>query len=259
MKLPFLPTGSCLLIGTAALLAVSSGSAQAASVSSLRPSDLREYNSQPARVKKAIESALSLTRRNLRYSFGSNNPRTGGLDCSGTMQAIFQPQGISVPRQANQQYSWVQKSGRLRQLSGVYSVQDRRLAGIKPGDLLFWEGTYNVGNRYPRTSHVMMFLGHRKKDGKPVMIGASNGRAYDGRSRYGVSVFDFSVPSKSSRAKFVGYGSVPGIRVGGGSSSTFRIAKRVSTSSSKTKLTASTDANRKRGGIFSRIFRKRRS
>ena len=168
------------------LLALTSSWSLAASVSSLNPSDLREYAYQPPRVKKAIASGLSLTKRNLRYSFGSNNPRSGGLDCSGTMQAIFGAQGLSVPRQANMQYSWVQKAGNLKRVSGVHSVKDRRLSGIKPGDLLFWEGTYNVGNRYPRTSHVMMFLGHRKSDGKPVMIGASNGRGYDGRSRYGV-------------------------------------------------------------------------
>jgi hypothetical protein len=49
------------------------------------------------------------------------------------------------------------------------------------------------------------------------MVGASDGRTYDGKQRFGVSVFDFKLPPppNSSDAKlspvFVGYGRIPGL------------------------------------------------
>jgi len=50
-----------------------------------------------------------------------------------------------------------------------------------------------------------------------VMVGSSDGRTYDGKQRWGVSVFDFKMPPppKSGDAKispvFVGYGRIPGL------------------------------------------------
>ena len=185
-------------------------SATAARVSSISTSNLKEFGSQPAHVKNALQSAVSLTRRNLSYRFGSNNASNGGLDCSGTTQTVLRNQGIQSPRTAAAQYLWVKNAGNLRSTRGMTSESDRRLAGLKPGDLLFWEGTYNTG-RYPRTSHVMIYLGRDKSTGKRVMMGASSGRRYQGQSRSGVSVFDFSLPRSGSRAKFVGYGTPPGL------------------------------------------------
>jgi hypothetical protein len=49
------------------------------------------------------------------------------------------------------------------------------------------------------------------------MVGASDGRTYQGESRYGVSVFDFKmpVPAKTNEGRltptFVGYGHIPGL------------------------------------------------
>jgi hypothetical protein len=49
------------------------------------------------------------------------------------------------------------------------------------------------------------------------MAGASDGRTYEGKQRFGVSVFDFKTapPPPSNDAKrspsFVGYGSIPGL------------------------------------------------
>jgi hypothetical protein len=51
------------------------------------------------------------------------------------------------------------------------------------------------------------------------MVGATDGRTYDGIRRSGVSVFDFKMPSGQPDkndpvliAKFEGYGSIPGMR-----------------------------------------------
>ena len=52
------------------------------------------------------------------------------------------------------------------------------------------------------------------------MVGATDGRSYEGIRRYGVSVFDFKMPSGKPNkedpdltAKFEGYASIPGLRV----------------------------------------------
>ncbi len=43
------------------------------------------------------------------------------------------------------------------------------------------------------------------------MIGASDGRSYNGKKVYGVSVFDFKLPNEFSKAKFLGYSCIPDI------------------------------------------------
>lgn len=177
-------------------------------VSSLSPEQIREYHHQPQAVRKLIRDALDLTRKNLTYLYGSNSPSHGGMDCSGTVQYILKNQSISsVPRQANQIHRWLKQQGKLN------SVSDRTLASkefekLKPGDLLFWSGTYRIDRDI---THVMIYLGTDKTTGKPIMVGASDGRRYNGMKRRGVSVFDFKLPRTGSKARFVGYGPVPGL------------------------------------------------
>jgi len=185
-----------------------------ADVASLAPADIAEFDEQPARIQKLLTYALELTKKNLRYNFGSNDPKSGGMDCSGTVNHILNAQGFSAPRQSDGLYLWVQKNGNLKRVENVHSPDDAALKSLKPGDLLFWEGTYNVGKRNPPTSHVMIYLGKQKSNGKPVMVGASSGRYYAGRARHGVSVFDFDLPRRGSSSVFVGYGPVPGLERG---------------------------------------------
>ncbi|MEP7072307.1 MAG: peptidoglycan endopeptidase, partial [Verrucomicrobiota bacterium] len=84
----------------------------------------------------------------------------------------------------------------------------------RPGDLLFWTGTYSI-ERDPPITHAMIYLGREKKSGKRVMVGASDGRTYDGQQRFGVSVFDFKIPKPETgdsgklRPNFIGYGHIP--------------------------------------------------
>jgi hypothetical protein len=91
------------------------------------------------------------------------------------------------------------------------------LDALKPGDLLFWSGTYAV-TRDPAITHTMIYLGREKATNQRVMVGASDGRTYKGQSRFGVSVFDFKVSRLRSKSEsepgsvFVGYARIPGLR-----------------------------------------------
>jgi cell wall-associated NlpC family hydrolase len=177
-------------------------------VSSLAPEQIREYRHQPAAVRKLIRDALDLTKKNLTYLYGSNTPKRGGMDCSGTVQYILQNQDLSaVPRQADQIHSWLRQRGKLNRVTGR-SLESQEFGELKPGDLLFWSGTYKIDRD---VTHVMIYLGTDKTTGKPVMVGASDGRRYNGLKRRGVSVFDFRLPRAGSKARFVGYGSIPGL------------------------------------------------
>jgi peptidoglycan DL-endopeptidase CwlO len=188
-----------------------------ASVVSLQPTDLREFNSQPPKVQEFIRSALSLTERNLAYTYGSSDPNSGGMDCSGFIFYVLTNAGYKdVPRQSSDQYLWVRKN------SNFHAVLSRNsdtfeLKQLRPGDLMFWSGTYQVYRDVPIT-HVMIYLGTEKKTKKPVMVGASDGRAYDGVRRFGVSVFDFKLPNGTPNKndpdlipRFEGYASIPGV------------------------------------------------
>ena len=186
-------------------------------VASLRPDDLREFNSQPPKVQEFIRSALALTERNLGYTYGSSDPNSGGMDCSGFIYYVLTDAGYKdVPRQSSDQYLWVRKN------SNFHAVLSRNsdtfeLKQLRPGDLMFWSGTYQVNRDVPIT-HVMIYLGTEKKNKKAVMVGASDGRTYNGERRFGVSVFDFRLPNGTPNKgdpdltpRFEGYASIPGL------------------------------------------------
>jgi len=189
----------------------------AAKQASLRPADLAEFDAQPAPVRALIADALALTGQGLSYKYSSADPKNGGMDCSGTVNYVLLGEGVSgVPRDASDFYVWVRKRGLFQAVNST-DPQSFELAALKPGDLLFWTGTYSI-ERDPPITHVMIYLGTEKKTGKRVMFGASEGRRYDGASRYGVSVFDFTLPGfpppksyTSGTARFIGYAPVPGL------------------------------------------------
>ena len=174
------------------------------------------YESNPPRVRQILDAGLALTKQNLGYTYGSADPANGGMDCSGFIYYLLKQNGFpDVPRDSSQQYVWVRKAGNF------YAVLSRKedsfeFDDLKPGDLLFWRGTYNI-DRDPPITHTMIYLGREKRTNKRVMIGSSDGRTYDGKQRWGVSVFDFKMPPppKSGDAKispvFVGYGRIPGL------------------------------------------------
>ncbi|HYR57954.1 MAG TPA: NlpC/P60 family protein [Chthoniobacteraceae bacterium] len=188
-----------------------------APAATLDPSDLAEFAAQPPRVQALIASALELTKLNLTYTYGSADPARGGMDCSGTIFYVLNLQGFKdVPRDSSGQYEWARRAGPF------FAVVSRRadsfeFADLKPGDLMFWTGTYGVARDIPIT-HVMLYLGTEKKSKKRVMFGASDGRSYNGIQRWGVSVFDFKMPKTETespvreKATFVGYSRIPTLR-----------------------------------------------
>ncbi len=184
-------------------------------VASLSPNEIEGFENYPPEVRKLISGALELTTRNLDYTYGSADPANGGMDCSGFIYYVLRQNGVSdVPRDSSQQYVWVRKAGKFQ---AVLSGRDDsfELDELKPGDLLFWTGTYDI-ERDPPVTHTMIYLGREKGSEHRVMVGASDGRSYKGESRYGVSVFDFKIPraaaGEGKRApSFVGYGSIPSL------------------------------------------------
>ncbi len=183
---------------------------------SLSPDQIAGYENGRPRVRQILDAGMTLTKQNLGYTYGSADPKNGGMDCSGFIYYVLQQNGFpDVPRDSSQQYVWVRKSGHF---NAVLSRKEDsfELDDLKPGDLLFWRGTYNI-DRDPPITHTMIYLGREKRTNKRVMIGSSDGRTYDGKQRWGVSVFDFKMPPppRSGDAKispvFVGYGRIPGL------------------------------------------------
>ncbi len=183
----------------------------------LLPNEIKGFENYPLKVQKLLTVALELTTRNLDYKYGSDDPVSGGMDCSGFVYYVLkQSEFADVPRDSSQQYVWLRRVGTFEP---VISRRDNsfELENLRPGDLLFWTGTYAI-DRDPPITHAMIYLGREKKTGKRVMVGASDGRVYQGESRFGVSVFDFTIPrpDKNGNGKlqpqFVGYAHLPGLR-----------------------------------------------
>lgn len=158
---------------------------------------------------------LGLTSKNLTYKYGSADPLTGGLDCSGFVYYTLRQNGVKdVPRDASSQYAWLRKTGEFRAVISR-SEDTFELDELRPGDLLFWTGTYGV-QKDPPITHAMIYLGREKKTNARIMVGASDGRTFHGESRFGVGVFDFRIarpggPREGRTPTFVGYGKIPGL------------------------------------------------
>ena len=185
-----------------------------ATVSSAEISGYENYSSE---TRKIVDVGLNLATQNLRYKINSADPANGGMDGSGFVYYVLSQCGIKdVPRDAREQYVWVRKAGTFQ---AVLAQRDDsfELDALKPGDLLFWASAYGV-SREPDITQTMIYLGREKATNQRIMVGASEGRAYKGHSRSGVSVFDFKVSRLGSKSEkepgpiFVGYGRVPGLR-----------------------------------------------
>ncbi len=181
------------------------------------PEEIAEFAAQSPRIQQLIRDAVDLTRLNLTYTFGSADPDSGGMDCSGTIYYLLHAHNFAdVPRDSSGQYLWTRKGGASFPVVSK-SADSVEFKELLPGDLMFWTGTYDSGHEVP-ISHVMMYLGREKGTGKRIMFGASDGRSYNGIQRWGVSVFDFKMPKADAaspekmRAEFVGFARIPGLR-----------------------------------------------
>src|SRR6266496_5890984 len=132
---------------------------------SLSPDEIVDYENYPTKVRQILDAGLGLTKQNLGYSYGSADPKNGGMDCSGFIYYVLQQNGFrEVPRDSSQQYVWVRKAG---DFDAVLSRKEDsfELDDLKPGDLLFWRGTYNI-DRDPPITHTMIYLGREKRTNK---------------------------------------------------------------------------------------------
>ena len=168
--------------------------------------DLSGSSDYSVHVKKLVAESLFLSKKKLNYRYGSSNPARGGMDCSGTIHYLLKKVAhINSPRSARDLYLWVKKQGRLHSVRS-YSLRSPQFNDLKPGDLLFWTGTYRT-HRKPPITHVMLYLG-KDNHHRPLMFGASEGIS-NGRVARGVGVFEFILPYPSDTARFVGYGCIP--------------------------------------------------
>ena len=183
----------------------------------LETSDLAEFAAQPPAIQALLTDALALTKQGLVYKYGSDDPKNGGMDCSGTVNYLLRKEGLTeVPREASTFYKWAWQASLFQAVNST-DPHSFEFSALRPGDLLFWTGTYSI-QRDPPITHVMIYLGTEKKTGQRVMFGASEGRRYGGVSRYGVSVFEFTMPGFppppayiAGTARFVGYAAIPGL------------------------------------------------
>ncbi len=172
-------------------------------------SELQGFAANTEKVKEVINLGLKLAGKNITYQYGSADPKTGGMDCSGTIYYMLNKMDITdVPRSSNLIYQWTWKKGHFYAVNGK-KMDSFEFTHLHPGDLLFWSGTYAV-DRDPNVTHVMLYIG-KNKEGQPLMVGASDGRTYKGRKVDGVSVFDFKLPAPTSKSRFLGYSCTPGI------------------------------------------------
>lgn len=168
--------------------------------------ELKDFDTYSPVVKNLITKANELTHKHLTYLYGSADPNNMGMDCSGTIYYLLKSLGVKdVPRQSDQIYSWAEKNGKLIKVKSQ-EFNSPELSQLKPGDLLFWTGTYAVKRDIPIT-HVMIYLGLNAEN-KPLMFGASDGRTYQNKKMWGVSVFDFRL-SNGRGGNFVGYSCIP--------------------------------------------------
>ena len=127
------------------------------------------------------------------------------MDCSGTMQFLLKSIGYhDIPRTSYDQFDWLKKQGTLRRV-GFLRGPDKAVRNFRPGDLIFWGGTYNSGHR---VSHVMIYLG-QSRSGTHYVFGA-RGKKVKGLNGNGVDIFEYR--PESTGGKLLGYGPLPGMR-----------------------------------------------
>lgn len=176
---------------------------------------LMEFDSLPEDRKKLIRGAIRVAADSpwLPYRFGGSSPADGGFDCSGAMFFVMTQAGLQPPRTSANQFLWIKDNNRLIEITPeVKALEDPKMAKLRPGDLLFWGGTYAPSDgRTVNITHVALFLGREKKDGNAVMINATDGRSYRGTKANGFGVYDFRLPREGGKSVFMGYGTPPGI------------------------------------------------
>jgi cell wall-associated NlpC family hydrolase len=182
--------------------------------------DLRGFDDLSEPRQKLIQAAFEAGKEvaGMPYKYGGNSPEDGGFDCSGAVHYVLHKAGLNPPRTSANQFLWVRENSKLHPVpAAAVDAQDKCFSKLKPGDLVFWSGTYEPKDgRLVKITHVAIFLGYEKKDGRAVMINATDGRSYRGKKGNGFGVYDFRVPRKGGKSRMVGYGTPPGLGKGEG-------------------------------------------
>jgi cell wall-associated NlpC family hydrolase len=156
-------------------------------------------------VQELRRRAEFLAGKGLTYKFGGDHPSEGGMDCSGTMQFLLKSMGYpDIPRTSYNQYNWLKEKGTLKNV-GFFHSSDRAISKFRPGDLIFWGGTYNSGHK---VSHVMIYMG-KNRSGKHYIFGA-RGKKVKGLNGSGVDIFEYN--PRSTGGRLIGYGRLPGLK-----------------------------------------------
>ena len=161
----------------------------------------RKLSDQEMFIQELRKRAEGLSLQGFPYIFGGSSPADGGMDCSGTMKYLLAGMVENMPRASYQQYAWLKQNRSMHHTKTIPAKMGGR-RGLKPGNLIFWGGTYNSGHK---VSHVMIYLG-QAPDGRHFMFGA-RGKNKTGLNGSGIDIFELR-PGKSK--SLVGYGSLPG-------------------------------------------------
>jgi peptidoglycan DL-endopeptidase CwlO len=175
-------------------------------------SDLDGFTDLPEDRKRLIDAAIAVVRDSpwLPYTARGSSPADGGFDCSGAMYYVMRKVDLDPPRTSAAQFQWLKSKARLREMKA-----DATDLLPLPGDLLFWgrKATTETGGE-SQITHIAMYLGKEKKDGRQVMINSTDGRSYRGVKANGYGVYDFRLPKPDAAISFMGYGTPPGIAEG---------------------------------------------
>lgn len=147
--------------------------------------------------------AHALAKQKLHYVFGADDPDSGGLDCSSTIQYLLSKIGIDdCPRTSYDQYDWLKGKKLLDDVYGK-SASSKLLRKLSPGDLIFWGGTWKSGHR---VSHVMLYMGYDPKADKHYVFGARS-KSTTGLTGSGVDIFELDTEA----GRLIAHGKIPGL------------------------------------------------
>lgn len=150
------------------------------------------------------EEAHALAGKKLSYVFGADDPDSGGLDCSSTIQYLLTKIGVKdVPRTSYDQYYWLKRKKLLDDVYASKSASSKLLKKLSPGDLIFWGGTWKSGHR---VSHVMLYMGYDPSADKHYVFGARS-KSVTGLTGAGVDIFELD----TERGRLVAHGKIPGL------------------------------------------------
>jgi len=159
----------------------------------------------PATKRPWLEKCLKATEEHpqVPYKLGAATPQEG-MDCSGAVTYLLGLAGVTPPRSSAAMYTWLAQTPTFVTVpADAKDISHAIYQKLRPGDLIFWakqDGT---------VSHVHLFLGKEKSDGRWVMIGSSEGRSYRGVKRSGFGIVDFRVPRAGSATRIIGFGPAP--------------------------------------------------